>query len=119
MTDAATVALIGGLLGGGGVVELIRRLVPTRRERSSLQAQFTEQVVKRVDALDAQMGALRREADKWREQYFTERETNSRLSGEVILLRGEVAEGKERITELEQEVGRLETRVKELSLRSA
>lgn len=119
MTDAAVVALIGGVLGGGGVVELIRRLIPSRRERSDLQTKFTDQVVKRVDSLDAQIGSLRREADKWREQYFTERDTNSRLSGEVILLRNEVAEGKDRITELEQEVQRLEALVEDLSRRSA
>lgn len=86
--DLTTAA--AGLVSGGVVVEVIRRFIPSAKERRTLQTRFTDQLAKRVDALEEQVTALRREADQWRERYFQERETSSRLSGEVAALRSEV-----------------------------
>lgn len=113
------VAIVAGLLGGGATVELIRRLVPSRKEHVSLQTQFAEQVLARVNQLETQVATLHREVVQWRERYFEERETSSRLSGEVAQLRVEVAEGRERAQALQLEVDHLEARVIELTRRSA
>ena len=112
MTEALWLALAAGI--GAIAREVIGRMVPSSKEKSEAaeklaesQREFTEQVVKRVDSLDAQVTALRQEADLWRGRYFAERETS-------IVVAADAARAKEEAATLRMEVSELKTEVHHL-----
>jgi chromosome segregation ATPase len=99
--DTGLAIALGSAVGAVGR-DLVGRLIPmspSKKEKaeaaeklSTAQLALTDQVIKRLDALERQVVTLRSEADEWRVRFFAAQDEISNLRREVGRLEGHVAQ---------------------------